>query len=493
MVAARGEPVHTGTFSLPRTSHVTPLSSTSTTRAMLVLALPVLCEEALNLLVGYTDFFLAGRFLQGKEPLAAMGLMAYVLWILPSLFSFVSIGGWALVARLVGAGDRQQAAHATRQALLVGVLAAVVGVAIAVLLGGPFVRAMSLRGETERLALRYIWIIIPAIPAIMALQVGSACLRGAGDTVSGMLARVAVNVVNIVLSTALVTGWGPFPNLGWDGLAIGTACGHWVGAMIILWRLFEAKRSVALGDGTPRRAFPTVANWCFDWSLIRRMLRVGLPGGMDVLSVLTCHLIYVAIINSLGTLAQAAHGLGVQIEAMSYLPGSAFQVAAATIAGQSLGADDPRRATWGVLLCVASAGAIMCGAGLVMYFAGESVALIFTGQRDETTVVTGQLLKIVALSCPSLAVLIVLSGALRGSGDTAWPLAITFLGLVGIRIPGACLLAWNEVPLPLIGIAIPGLGLGVAGAWWAMVADVVLRSLLISGRFWQGGWTRVRV
>ena len=229
-----------------------------------------------------------------------------------------------------------------------------------------------------------------------------------------------------------------------------------------------------------------------DWPMMRRMLRVGLPGGSDVLAVLTCHLVYVAIINRLGTLAQAAHGLGVQIEAMSYLPGSAFQVAAATLAGQSLGAADPRRATRGVLLCVGSAVAIMTVAGLVLYFAGDHVAAAFVGQ-NETAVLVGKLLKIVALSCPPLAVLMVLSGALRGSGDTAWPLAITLIGLMGVRIPGACLLAWDQVPLPLVDAALPGFGLGVAGAWWAMVTDVTLRSILIAARFAQGGWKRVQV
>jgi Na+-driven multidrug efflux pump len=204
-------------------------------------------------------------------------------------------------------------------------------------------------------------------------------------------------------------------------------------------------------------------------------------------------LIYASIINRLGTLAQAAHGLGVQIEAMSYLPGSAFQVAAATLAGQSLGAADPRRATRGVLQCVASAAAIMCCAGLVMFFFGESLALLFTGKRTETVVLVGRLLKIVALSCPFLAVLTVLTGALRGSGDTAWPLAITFVGLVGIRIPGSCLLAWDEVPLPLLEASIPAFGLGVAGAWWAMVIDVSVRSVLVAGRFAHGGWQKVRV
>jgi putative MATE family efflux protein len=458
---------------------------------MFALALPVLAEESLNLLVGYTDFLLAGRFLEGEAPLAAMGLMAYLLWLLPSLFSLVYIGALAVVARMVGAGQRHEAAHATRQALLIGLVMATLGIVLAVTLGSSWVAAMNLRGEAARLATRFLWIVTPAIPFIMLEQVGTACLRGAGDTVTGLVARVALNLTNITISTALVTGLGPLPALGWDGLAIGAACGHVVGAMVILGRLVRGAGGIQLGNTSANHPVQWSGLWRADWPMIRRILRVGLPGGFDVLAVLTCHLVYVSIIYRLGTQAQAAHGLGVQIEAMSYLPGSAFQVAAATLAGQSLGAADPRRAVRSVLLCVASAAAIMCVAGIVMFTAGEAVARAFLGERNETAVLVGQLLKIVAISCPPLAVLMVTSGALRGSGDTTWPLAITFIGLVCVRIPGACLLAWDEVPLG--GLSIPGFNLGVAGAWWAMVADVTLRSVLVAGRFVQGGWKRVRV
>jgi len=456
---------------------------------MLVLALPVLAEESLNLLVGYTAFFLAGRFLEGDEPLAAMGLVAYFLWVLPVLFQVVSIGALAVVARLVGSGQRREAAHATRQALLLGIVFAIAVVLLVLVAGRPFVAAMGLHGAAARLVLRYIWIIAPAIPFLMVEQVGSACLRGSGDTYSGMFARIILNVVNTALSTSLVTGLGLFPSWGWDGLAIGAAVGHTVGGTVILARLVRGGGGISIIEPVNGTSAP----WRYDWPAIRRMLAVGVPGGLDVLSVLICHLVYLGIINRLGVVAQAAHGLGVQIEAMSYLAGSAFQVAAATLAGQALGAADHRRAARSVLMCVASAMTIMTLAGLVLFFAGDRLAVLFIGRQNETAILVGQLLKIVALSCPALAVLMVLSGALRGSGDTAWPLAFTFIGLVGVRIPGACLLAWDEVPLPLMDVSLTGLGLGVAGAWWAMVADVAIRSLLAAARFTQGGWKRVKV
>src|SRR5262245_32625851 len=193
---------------------------------MLALALPVLAEESLNLLVAYTDWFLAGRFLAGEEPKAAMGLVAYILWMLPSLFSIVSIGALAVVARLVGAGQRQQAAHVARQALFVGCAAAAVGIIMLIAGGRPFVAARPLRGQAAELATQFIGILSLAIPFVMIEQVGTACLRGAGDTVSGLVARVVLNLVNALLSTGLVSGLGPFPQLGFTGLAIGATAGH---------------------------------------------------------------------------------------------------------------------------------------------------------------------------------------------------------------------------------------------------------------------------
>jgi putative MATE family efflux protein len=451
---------------------------------MLRLALPVMAEEFLNLLVGYTDWWLTGHFLPGHEYQAAMSLVAYTLWFIPSLFAAVSIGALALVSRHAGAGDMPTARRVANQAILAGAALAALATLGAALGAGQFVTLMQLRGEAARLALAYLAILIPAIPFIMVEQVAAACLRGAGDTLTGMSAKVLVNIVNVVLSTALVTGWGPFPQLGWQGIAIGSACGHGVGGMLLLALLIRGRSGLAL---RPALLVP-------DWQIIRRLLRVGLPGGCDVVFVVSCHLVYVAIINSLGPLNSAAHGLGVQIEALAYLPGSAFQAAAATLAGQCLGAGEPKRATRAVLHTLLAGASVMTAAGFVLFFGGRALAGFFTGNdQGPTAILTGDLLKVVALSMPSLAVVMVFSGALRGSGDTLWPLVFTFIGLVGVRIPGACLLAWGEITIPYLEVTFSGFDLGVFGAWYAMVADVVLRSLLLTTRFVQGGWRRIRV
>ena len=237
------------------------------------------------------------------------------------------------------------------------------------------------------------------------------------------------------------------------------------------------------------------------WQLLRpngkwlkRILRVGVPGGLDQTLIVCCHLWFLSIINSLGTLSAAAHGLGVRIESLAYLPGTAFQVAAATLAGQFLGAGEPRRATRSVMMACAAGGSLMVTAGAMFFFQGDWLTGLFLGKSTEQTAeLAVPLLKIVALAMPPFALSTILIGGLRGAGDTRWPLVFTLVGFVGVRIPLAYYFAWPSVSVPLLGIAISGCGWGVVGAWYAMLVDVVFRSVLVVSRFASGGWRRVHV
>ena len=128
--------------------------------------------------------------------------------------------------------------------------------------------------------------------------------------------------------------------------------------------------------------------------------------------------------------------------------------------------------------------------GLGFFLNSDQITLFFTGNSgDPAGVLAAQLLQLAAVSMPFLATMMILSGALRGAGDTRWTLLITISGLILVRIPGACWLAWY-------GMRVPGTDLvvtGVVGAWVAMVADVIVRGILLLGRFCHGGWRTIRV
>jgi putative MATE family efflux protein len=448
------------------------------------LALPVLAGHLLDMLVGFTDTWLTGNYLATERHLAAINLVAYLLWFMVSLFSLVSIGTTALVARFIGAGDWRLARHTANQALFLGTLVCAAPIALVAVTGRPLVASLGLEDQAATLAVRYLWIVLPAVPAIMLEQVGVAALRGAGDTMTGMLAMIVTNAVDMFASYALVRGLGPIPALGWDGLAIGTTIGYYAGGLIIITRLIRGRAGLKIELHLLRPV----------GSLIRRLLRISLPGGIDILAMIGCHLLFLRIINALGNLPAAAHGIAIKIESLSFMPGAAFQIAAATMVGQFLGARQSDRATHTIYVACATVGAIMCSIGAAIYLSADWLGLQFVSSNQaHIGHQAGALVRIVCLAQPALAILMVLTGAMRGAGDTRWPLAFTFVGFVMVRIPLALLLAWSEVTLPWSGASVELVGLGVRGAWYAMVIDVYIRCAMAIGRFLHGGWKKIEV
>jgi len=254
-------------------------------------------------------------------------------------------------------------------------------------------------------------------------------------------------------------------------LAIGAAVGYAAGGVLMLVQLACGRAGLQI---VPRLLRP-------DWPLMRRILRIGIPGGCDVLLIVGCQMWFVSIIFGLGATAAAAHGVGVRIESLAYLPGSAFQAAAATLAGQYLGAREPRRASHAVRVTCLVGGAVMSAAGVLFFFGGEPLVRIFVNaDQTEVIAVAAALLKIVAFAMPPFALMSILLGALRGAGDTRFTMASTTVGFLAVRIPLAYALtkAWP---------------LDVYGAWYAMLADICVRCALVCGRFRHGGWKRIAV
>ncbi|HQF12588.1 MAG TPA: MATE family efflux transporter [Thermogutta sp.] len=452
-------------------------------RPLLRLAWPVLGEQALAMAVGFSDTILTGHYL-GESHLAAVNLMAYTLWLLYGLFSVVAIGTSALVARYVGARRFTMADRFLHQSLILGLLISVPGAIAALTFGPDLVALLKLRGESAAAAVRYWNIIVPMTPCIMVIAVGIAALRGAGAMVHGLCIMAIVNIVNIAVSWACCLGWGPLPQLGWDGIALGTTCGYLVGAIGTLTIL----GSGMIGLRLRWRMFRPEGH------LIYRLLRVGIPGGLDSFALILCQLWFVSIVNVLGDRAAAAHGVAIRIESLAFLPGAAFQVAAATMAGQYLGAKQPGKATRSVLVACLLGGLVMGLGGVVFYIGAFPLASLMLGSHHhDVAYLAAPLLRTIAFGIPPLALVMILTGALRGAGDTSWPLVFTLVGFLGVRIPVAYWLALSSVPIPWVNDPLPGLGLGVLGAWYAMVTDLYVRAILTAWRFWQGGWKEVRV
>lgn len=456
------------------------------TRPVLHLVWPVLLEQVLGLSVGFTDKWLAGNFLEGAEYLAAVGLVAYCLSFLPGLFAVPAVAATCLVARSVGAGDRGQARRAAAQSLLVASTLTIVVLTVVAVFGDRFMRSLGLPSGSTALASRYLAIVLPALPAMMIIHVGVAVLRGAGDMWAGLLAMSVVNLVNAAASFALAVGAAGLPRLGWEGLAWGTTAGYCLGAACVIGLLGRRSRGLR----------PGWADWVPNRGWLGRILHVGVPAGVDAIGNAACHLGFLSIVNRLGDVAAAAHSVAITIESLAFLPGSAFTVAAATLAGQFLGAGDERRARRSVWQAAMACMGLMSAAGIMFLLTADGLAGWFVGGADsqpEVATLTGRLVRIVAFAQPPLALLMVLSGGLRGAGATRLPLVVNFLGLLLVRLPLAVLLARESIDLPVGLGTIPGLGLGVIGAWYAMAADLTIRGLSMLVIFTRKNWSRVRV
>lgn len=450
-----------------------------TLRPVAWLVLPVLVEQTLALGVGFTDKWLTGNILVGSEYLAAVGLVAYCVGFLPGVFSIPAVAATALVARFVGAGDPGNAKRAAALSLVVGGLMTVAVLVPAALAGRWLLPILGLPKESTDLAGEYLGIVLPALPAIMLIQVGVAILRGAGDMLAGLVAMAVVNLVNVGVSWTLAAGLFGAPRLGWTGIAWGTAAGYLVGACVVVASLL---RRAALVRREPLGEEVT----------FRRLFSIGVPAGVDTFINTVLQFSYLSIVNRMGNIDAAAHAIAITIESTAYLPGSAFQVAAATLAGQFLGAGDPVRARSTVGISAAACIAFMSAVAVGFFSGSEQLAGLFadTGRSDGVAVLAASLVRIVAFAQPFLAMLMVFSGALRGAGRTRLPLAVNAFGLVCVRLPLAMLLAWPSIPLPGGFAALPGCGLGVVGAWYAMAADLAVRGLGMAALFMIATWDR---
>jgi putative MATE family efflux protein len=314
----------------------------------------------------------------------------------------------------------------------------------------------------------YLSTVASTFAAMAIMLVGTAALRGVGDTRTPMLIMAVVNVVNMVVAYVLIYGIGPFPALGVLGSALGAAIGRVVGFALVIGVLVRGHRGLRLRS---RLLLP-------DATQFRRIIAIGAPAGAEMLVLRGGMMAFVATVASLGTSALAAHQIALTSESLSFMPGFGFSVAATTLVGQALGARRPRLAERSGWTACGMAALIMSAMGLLFFLFPEKFMAAFTDDPVVIALGSGPL-RLVALVQPFLAASMVLSGALRGAGDTRWPLAITASGFWGVRLPLAFILA--QTPL------------GLLGAWTGMAIDLALRGIATTLRFRCGGWTSIQV
>jgi putative MATE family efflux protein len=505
--------------------------SRPTWRLVLALALPALAQQYLILTVALSDRFLAGHFAAPHERvealghrLTALGLLAssppgsalparvaiaetsweagrqatarqmsyqaaqttaaYLAWFISSYTVLVSVGSTALVARFTGAGERAAAVHATNQSILLAAGLGLAGAAGGLVGLEGLIGLLQLHGPAGEFAVAYLRPVLGLLAFQVVESAGIACLVGAGDTRTGLYVMSGVAVVNLPLAWALCLGWGPLPQLGFVGIALGTSLSHVLGALAILTVLARGRSGLRLHL---RLLWP-------DFGLLRRLLRVSVPAAVDSLSVVVGQFWFLSIINGLGDVAGGAHGIALQWEALAYLSGAAFGVAAMSLVGQHLGAGRPDRAARAGWTAFALGCGVMSFMGLVFLALADPMFAVFCPDPAQRPIIAAgvPVLRLVGVAMPPLACSIIFTSALRGAGDTRIPVLFTWIGFLGVRIPVAYFLALPQVNLGPLGVW-PGVGMGLLGAWLAMVADLLVRGTFFLWRFGSGAWKAMRV
>ncbi len=467
----------TETVGVNQTAEVNHPDSTDTEllRHIRRLAIPVLIQQALMYLVGVSDTLITGRYLTSDD-VAAVTIATYISWFLSGLMAVITSGSMAIVSNRVGAGDYVEANRITGisifLALAMGLFIQVFGLSTA----GAIVTGMNMNGPSAEAAAIYFRVVVAAGPLIALRIVGNACMAAAGDTRTGSLIMLVVNVANVILSYALVVGTAGLPKLGIAGVALGTAIGEGLGGLLALAALIRGRAGLRL----------KAANLIPERTRLARIVRISLPTLGETSAGILGQVWFLALVNRLGAISTAAHGVAIKCESISYLMVGGFASPAGILAGQYLGANRPDLAKKAANYCWALGNLLLAAMGILLFFANEPMFRIFLGSGKPELITEGApMLPVVAFAMPGLATINVISAVFRGSGATRLPFYSAMLGLFLLRIPITYLLANPEDGT--------WLGWGLKGAWIAMLVDLNLRGLWLGVQFWRGKWIKSRV
>ena len=441
-------------------------------RAMIVtilaLAWPTMLEQLLQTAVQYIDTAMVGSL--GTQATAAVGATTTVNWLIGSTISALGVGFLSFIAQAYGAKDREAAAKAVMQAVIVTVVCGLTFTALTLGLSGYVPVWMRVDEDIRELAGRYFFILyLPMLPRTASIIFGTV-LRAAGDTKSPMKIGIWVNIINVVLNFFLIYPTRqigryvvPGAGMGVIGAAIASAAAFAFGGIaisVVLWR-----HPLVSPRGQKFRP---------DWSILRPCMKVAMPNMLQRFGTSLGYVAFASMINALGEVATAAHTIANTVESAFYIPGYGMQTAAATLAGNAYGARDRQRLKElaemfipiEVVLMILSGGALFLSAPALMGLFSESGEVIALG----TTV-----LRMVALSEPCYGFSIIVEGMMQGLGNTRKPFAYNILGMWGIRIVGTF-------------ICTTFLGGGLVAAWGCMIAHNLLLFALFLLCYLRGNW-----
>ena len=435
---------------------------------ILSLALPTMLEQFLATAVQYIDTAMVGTL--GTHATAAVGATTTVNWLINGTVSAIGVGFLSYISKACGAGDRDRAKRAAAQAVLVTLIVGIGFTVLALALSTQVPVWMRADPSIQELASQYFFVMYTPMLARSAILLFGNLFRAVGDSKTPMRVGLMVNLINVAGNLLLI-----YPTRVWHGLtlygagwgvvgaAAASAAAYFVGGIVITVSLWRHPRISPRGFSLKPES-----------AILRPCLQVALPNALQRFATSLGYVAFAAMVNSLGETATAAHTIANTVESAFYVPGYGMQMAAATLAGNALGAGEHKKINHlaGMLLTLEVAMMVVSG-GLLFLFAPNMMGLF---SADAAVIALGAVvLRMVAVSEPFYGVSIILEGMMQGMGQTMLPFVIGVTGMWGVRIVGTFLC--TQI-----------FGMGLISAWACMIAHNLLIFVLLTACYRTGRW-----
>ncbi|MGB8261114.1 MAG: MATE family efflux transporter [Terracidiphilus sp.] len=436
-------------------------------RAILLLAIPMVLEMVLESLFAVVDVFWVGRL--GADAVATVGITESLLSLVMAIGMGLAMSTTAMVARRIGEKDPEDAAIAGVQAVVLGLTVSLAVGIPAGIFASNLLRAMGASPAIVAMGSGYARIALGGCGAILMLFLNNAIFRGAGDAAIAMRLLWVANIINLVLDPCLIFGLGPFPRMGVTGAAAATFTGRSIGVLLQFYWLLRGTERIRV----------LVRHLRVNLRVMLRLMRVSTMGILQSVIAHTSWIGLVRIVALFGGAALASYTISIRIVIFFLLPSWGLSNAAATLVGQNLGARRPDRAAKSVWRTGFYNMLFLGGIGVFFIVFATPVVRLFV---DDPAVVPLAALALRTFSCGNVgyAYGMVMLQAFNGAGDTLTPTIVNFFGFWVLEVP----LAW--------ALAV-SLQMGAEGVF----LSIVIAECAIAGAgmvlFRRGRWARQQI
>lgn len=395
-------------------------------------AVPIMLSGLLQTLFNSVDAAVVGRF-GSVTALASVGSTASLTHLLVNMFLGLSVGAGVAVAQGIGAEDRDRVRRTIGTSVSLSLFSGVLVAAVGVVFARTFLRLMGSPVEILDGATTYMRIYFAGMPAIMLFNFGSSVLRSMGDTRRPLYFLFFAGILNMALNLLFVV---PL-HMDVAGVALSTVISQCIAALLVAMCLRRLPHDVRLERGRMR----------MDGQCLRKILRIGLPAGLQSCLFSFSNVVIQSSVNSLGATAVSANAAATNLDNFVYIAMNGVTQSATTFVGQNYGAHNMRRVRRAAVDVSVATLVVGCTMGVLEALFGRTLLRLFTA--DPAVIAAGmQRLEITATTYYLCGLSEALSGALRGTGRSLLPMCVTLLGVGGLRI------LWVYTVFPLV----PNLG-----------------------------------